>query len=779
MADKGIKTELAPGLVARVAQGVRYMVTGKGPEWFGSGEALEPVAPKEAAGRAFDYPMSINITVQPRAGEGINFLMLRALAESYDVLRLVIETRKDQVAKMDWQIVPREDGKAKEGDERITALKSFFAYPDRIHSWGTWLRIMLEDMLVIDAPTIYPRFNKGGLLYAFEPVDGATIKCLIDANGRPPAPPEPAYQQILKGLPATEYTSPVSGTASNQLVYSPRNPRAHKVYGYSPVEQIIMSVNMALRRQMHQMEFYTEGTVPDALLEVPADWTVDQIKEFQLWWDSILSGQTGERRKVRFIPGGMKPHFTKEAILKDEMDEWLARVVCFCFSVPPTPFVKQVNRATAATAAESALQEGLIPLLKWVKDLMDFLIFTYFGYLDLEFAWKTEVDVEPKIQAEIDASDVSKAIKTLDEVRESRGLPPYEGGIGAKPLIYTASGAVLLEEAIKPPEPMSAAFGEFGGNGGGQEPPGAPPPPPQGGAGGKPGQGEGGEGEAPSPAPEKFEKRGKKSPVNPIDRERPELKAQIAAMQKTLSEGFKDVAPDVAEQVIAELGKAGELESAEEIAAEVNRILAVLDFAGVNEVVADITANIEKVATDGAAVALIQIDYEAPGITELLDERALAYAQERAAELVGKKWIDGELVDNPKAEWSIAENTREMLRGDISQAIEEGWSNDKLASVIEENHGFSEARAEMIARTETAFADSAGNMAAYQESGLVSGKEWIMGSEHDLDDECNTNAEAGVIPLDEEFPSGDQTAPAHPNCVCDIRPVLAGQEGEE
>jgi hypothetical protein len=784
MTDKGIKTEIAPGIIARVAAGLRYAFTGKGPEWFGPNEPLEPMAPPEAAGRAFDYPMAINMTVQPRSGEGITFPMLRALADSYDVLRLVIETRKDQIAKMDWQIVPRDEdkGRAKISDPRIDALTDFFAYPDRVHSWGTWLRIMLEDMLVIDAPTIYPRFTKGGQIYAFEPVDGGTIKCLIDANGRTPAPPDPAYQQILKGLPATEYTAPVPGPASVQLVYCPRNPRAHKIYGYGPVEQIIMSVNMALRRQMHQMDFYTEGTIPDALLETPADWTVDQIKEFQLWWDSILSGQTAQRRKVRFIPGGMKPHFTKEAILKDEMDEWLARIVCYCFSVPPTPFVKMMNRATAATAAETALQEGLIPLLKWAKDLMDFLIVTYFGYQDIEFKWKTEVDVEPKTQAEIDASDVSKAIRTLDEVREARGLPPYEGGLGAKPLIYTAGGAVLLEEALKPPEPMPAPLEAFGGNGGGENPPGGPPAPPPGPGKGKPVQGEGDNKAAPSPAPEKMVRlspekiaegraaikrlsesmakaRRKQSPVNPIDRERPLLKAQTGEMAGTLAAGFKEVSKDVVPQVIKEMPDA----PPEDIAAEVSRILGGLDLDGINAVVAGIQENLEKVAQDGAAMALTQINYDAEGITDLLDERALAYAQDRAAELVGKKWVDGELVDNPNAEWSIAENTREMLRGDISQAIEEGWSNDKLASVIEENYGFSPERSEMIARTETAFADVAGNMEAYRESGLVSGKEWIMGSEHDLDDECNENAAAGVVPLDEPFPSGDMDPPAHPN----------------
>ena len=56
-----------------------------------------------------------------------------------------------------------------------------------------------EDMLVIDAATVYPRYARGGSLYSLDVIDGATIKPLIGEDGRAPEPPDPAYQQILKG----------------------------------------------------------------------------------------------------------------------------------------------------------------------------------------------------------------------------------------------------------------------------------------------------------------------------------------------------------------------------------------------------------------------------------------------------------------------------------------------------------------------------------------------------------------------------------------------------
>ena len=72
-------------------------------------------------------------------------------------------------------------------------------------------------------------------------------------------PPATAYQQVLKGMPAVDYTR-------DELIYLPRNPRTHKIYGYSPVEQIVMTVNIALRRALHQLQFYTEGNIPESLI---------------------------------------------------------------------------------------------------------------------------------------------------------------------------------------------------------------------------------------------------------------------------------------------------------------------------------------------------------------------------------------------------------------------------------------------------------------------------------------------------------------------------------
>lgn len=109
-------------------------------------------------------------------------------------------------------------------------------------------------------------------------------------------------------------------------------------------------------------------------------------------------------------------------------DEWLARVVCFAFSVPPTAFAKQTNRATAESAQDSATAEGLQPFLVWLKGLIDRIITQILGCDDLEFAWSDRTAPDPETRATIAAAYVDAGIKTRNEVRAELGQGPIAGG---------------------------------------------------------------------------------------------------------------------------------------------------------------------------------------------------------------------------------------------------------------------------------------------------------------------------------------------------------------
>ena len=789
-------TPIDNGLLDDVVQGARDQIphinAGTPTQWMGPGQPVAPIVPEASGirGRAFNYPVNVNVRRTPRDGEGISFHQLRNLSENLDLLRIAIETRKDQMEAMEWQIglkpeiekhqqavkrveavkkhaekvkadnaqqqkdfesqqpVDNGDGtfsqpaplapKPKDvpeipelpvQDPRIEEITKFFQYPDQEHDWNTWMRAILEDLLVLDAPTLFPRMTVGGDLYAMELIDGSTIKRVLDDTGRTPLPPDPAYQQIMHGLPAINYTR-------DELIYRPRNVRTHKMYGYSPVEQIIMTVNIALRRQVHQLQFYTEGNVPEALIGVPTEWSPDQIRLFQEYWDSILEGDTAQRRHAKFVPGGTAYTPTKGESLKDDMDDWLARVICFCFSLPPSALVKQVNRATAETQKDQAQAEGLTPLMKWFKGMMDYIIWKYFGYDDLEFKWVEDEEAAPLAQMQTLTGYTTAKIMTPDEARDKLGMP------------------ALTEEqkaTLTPPAPP--ALGQPGAPNAQVPGDGQPPP------GGKPGGPVAAQGGTAKPVG-KTQAASLRKAVKPLNRNRKSVKECTSGIttlvQTALAAAGKRISRELGE-------KAGVKEAAISADEKTTRLLSELTFEELQDIAPDLAELLEDMTQEAGEVALAQVLSDIDdSMLDQVNERAVDYAAERSATLIK----------------DLEDSTRDMLRTDLISGIESGATNDDIATALADNYGFSDERAETIARTETAYADVQGNLEGYKASGVVDMKEWSTGG-GDTCDECN-GLDKVQVPLDDDFPDeGGDGPPLHPNCRCDILPVLADNSAED
>jgi hypothetical protein len=227
--------------------------------------------------------------------------------------------------------------------------------------------------------------------------------------------PGAAYTQVIKGVPAKDYTV-------DELVYRPRNVRTNRVYGYGHVEQIIMTVNIAIRRQIHQLSYYTDGSIPDLIFQVPETWNPLQIQQFSEYWDALLSGNSAEKRKAKFVPGGIAPYDVKQHALKDAFDEWLARVICYKFSQSPTPFVNQQNRSTSEQQHEQAVEEGLIPDEMWISNTVNLLMWRYLDASGYEHTFEQEETIDALIQAQIDQIYINAKVQSPKQVAEERGI---------------------------------------------------------------------------------------------------------------------------------------------------------------------------------------------------------------------------------------------------------------------------------------------------------------------------------------------------------------------
>lgn len=753
-------------------------------EWFGPGRPLPGMAPRREAGRQFDYQFGTNIIQSPRADQATGFSMLRAFADRHDLTRLAIETCKDRMVRLTWGfgLIDSDDDLTPEQDARAKKFKTLLRRPDGKHFWVDWLRMLLEDLLVIDAASIFVRRTIDETeVVGLYPIDGATIKPVIDAGGREPDPPETAYQQFLKGVPAFNYTS-------RQLLYRPRNVRVQTVYGFSPVEQILATINIALRRQLWQHAYFTNGNIPDSLIGVPSTWTPDQIRDFQDWFDALLTGNTEKRRGALFVPGEVAKSYvpTKDAEMFGAAEEWISRLVCFAFGIPHQALVKEVNRATADNAAEQAIEDGLAPVMTWVKSIMDSILLDQFGEEELEFRWLDDKPMDPTIQDKIWKDRVDCGMADRNEWRAAVGEQPRPEPEASMLTTTSKATPLAVDAAIEQQKRRTASgvFPEMPAEGD-DDPDNPTPPKPGKGKSSESGGSGGEEGGDQSPPSKLAKAAGPHDPDSLSESQRAGFVAlaptrrlvegRRKALQRVLQRGLARVGGRVVaavETVLEDASKAIDPGTEQRLREAAMAAVGSLDF--LIDPIADI---LEVIAEDTSRVALAQLgSSRVDDIVDQVSERAVADARERAAELVGRRILsNGDIIDNPSARWAISESTRTEVNSLITRVLRENEGADTIIQELQDAHAFSPARAEMVSRTEVAGVNSRASMVAYREAeqaGVQVQKEWILGP--NPCEVCQANASQGPIGLDDSFDSGDDTAPSHPNCECAVIPVVTG-----
>ena len=391
-----------------------------------------PIAPLR-----YQFQQGQNATWTPRQGR-LPFEVLRNFADIVAAVRICIETRKDQIDALEWDIVPR-DKQTTVDEGAVNAVRTFFQSPDQQMDFKTWVRAMIEEVLVTDALALYRRPTRGGDLYSLDQIDGATIKVLLDSDGKIPAAPHVAYRQVIYGYPVEDLTR-------DQLYYLPRTVRVAHPYGLSPTEGILLTVTSLLNREIFTTQYYADGNIPAGLGTLPKDWSAAQIAEYQQYWDDLIVGNGKERARIKWAPDGSKIEPFTTVTFDAKFDEWLYKVVCAAFGVPPPEvgLTGDVNKAAAGHQENLAYRRGVKPMCSYLKGFFDRVIAIDLKQPTLKFAWIGGEPEDKKSQAEVDKIQWETGQTSTDELRARDGKPM----IGLGPIVMTSKGPVLVEDLI-------------------------------------------------------------------------------------------------------------------------------------------------------------------------------------------------------------------------------------------------------------------------------------------------------------------------------------------
>jgi Phage portal protein len=439
--------------------------------------------------RRWEFEVAQNINVS--GGRLVPFRVLRQSSEQIDIVRRCIEVLKNKMAGLDWDISLTPTAVEKIMAERsvnqvraaqlakdefsaeMNRLRDFWETPDINNGMDfvSWLTMLLEDLLVLDAVAIWPQQTVGGELKALQLIDAATIKPLIDDRGMRPTAPHAAFQQILYGFPRTEFSAPTENLeadgefTSDELSYLVRNRRTHSVYGYSPVERALPLADLYLRRQQWLRAEYTDGVMPELMFKTDANFgnNPELLRAYENIFNDDLAGQTEQRKRARLLPAGLDPvQFDGYGEkFSDVLDEYLVTSICGHFGVLPTEIGFTGKSGLGGTSvhegqAETSEVLGLLPLAQWVARQISQLSYVYLGMpRELEFKFQPSARQDDKSIALAEDVRIRNGSLTLNEARSKNGLPLLDANYADQP-IFVAMGAFALTD--EGPAPFGNAF---------------------------------------------------------------------------------------------------------------------------------------------------------------------------------------------------------------------------------------------------------------------------------------------------------------------------------
>lgn len=373
----------------------------------------------------FNSVMRPNIKDKP---EGyVNPLVLRMFSVDYPIARACIDYIKTKTTQLNWEIVKEDEEDEMEDDDPIREnLEDFFARPSgKDTTMRIFLENIIEDYLVMGAVTIEKLKTRGGNILHLLPVDAATIKVRVDESGRIPNAPEIAFEQWIRGVKTAELTK-------DDLLFAVKNARPNTIFGLSPLESLIIQVQSALAGSLYNWKFFTDSNLAEGFIEVPEDWTKDQVQEFQAYFDAMIAGDPRYQRRLKMMPGGMKYTPTKkpEDMAFERFELWLLQQTCAVFGVTPQSlgFTQQVNKATAEVQGDITQERVGRGLQQFIEEMFTNLIQYEMGYKEYKFKFVNTDPTDLLEEAQIDDIRIKSGVISVDEVRRRNGMD--EIGLG-------------------------------------------------------------------------------------------------------------------------------------------------------------------------------------------------------------------------------------------------------------------------------------------------------------------------------------------------------------
>lgn len=201
--------------------------------------------------------------------------------------------------------------------------------------------------------------------------------------------------------------------------------------GVSPIEMALGAIGLGLAAEDFGASWFYDGAVPSAILYSDQELSGDDAKAIKAKWIDAIRG----KREPAVMGAGLKYEqisvAANESQFLDALDRNAATVARF-FLVPPN----EVGAPDGGSMTYNNAESRVLALLgrcyqPWLARLERVLT----RVTPSPFTARVQIDglilTDIKTRTDVDATDVAAGIRTRDEVRQARNLPPLPEGVPA------------------------------------------------------------------------------------------------------------------------------------------------------------------------------------------------------------------------------------------------------------------------------------------------------------------------------------------------------------
>jgi hypothetical protein len=413
-----------------------------------------------------DYVTALmNTTNRPQSP--ISFELLRRMSFQCKPIRAIIQTRKNQIAnycrpvrrkgEQGFKISLKEvERKATASDKQrmkevtLTLMNSGYTTTtttgDKRDDMETFVRRIIEDRLVLDAACFERVFDGLGRLVEWVPVDGATIRKVIDSNQYVMQAPykqlysntsvrarrvpsgKVSYIQVIKGNVVTEFTD-------RDLAYKIANPRSDIYsfgYGMSELEMLVEVVTSILFAEQYNRNAFTQGAIPQGVISLIGNYDDEMLEAFKRQWALTVAGvQNSHRLPVIALTDGEGFKFTPFNMSSKDMEFhlWITFLVALAsgiYQIDPEEFGFQGYKPSGSGSLfqqggeykqEQSKDRGLKPLMTFTANFLNSEIIDYI-YDDMMLEWVGFDEKSEKERLEAQQMELQMGTKTVNMIKD-------------------------------------------------------------------------------------------------------------------------------------------------------------------------------------------------------------------------------------------------------------------------------------------------------------------------------------------------------------------------